>query len=159
MSKTKRTKRIDTMVALLRGSIIGKNVPSEYSSIIGEFNELERVNNVKPRNRKNILKILHSTRALDTTLRTFLDMHGIRNPKEDFSLGIFIKKLSNHDKESLSKLNESSRKKYQKEIVDKRNAYMHKAGKYPIDDNEVNEILSEIESCVIEVLNLENKRP
>jgi hypothetical protein len=154
MAKDIRKKRRETMIALLSGSIIGSTPSVEYAIIIGEFQETDRASSIEPNNRKNILKILHSTRALDTTLKCFLELHGIRD-SSDFALGAYLTRLTNHRCGSLSKLNESSRRKYQENIVDKRNVYMHKAGKYPNTENEVNEILSDIESCVVEVLSLE----
>jgi hypothetical protein len=150
-----RNRRRDTIDILISNSIIGRNATHECPIIKGELNQIFNVENISNNNRKRILKILYSTRALDTTLRVFLDQHGIRN-SGDFALGDYLKRLVNHvHTGGLQRLNESSRTKYQEKIVDKRNVYLHNAGRYPTTENEVNTILSEIDSCIIEIMNLE----
>lgn len=150
-----RNRRRDTIDILISNSIIGRNATHECPIIKGEFNQIFSVDSIRNNNRKRILKVLYSTRALDTTLRVFLDQHGIRNTG-DYALGDYLKRLVNHGRTgSLQRLNESSRTKYQEKIVDKRNIYLHNAGRYPTTENEVNIILSEIDSCIIEILNLE----
>jgi hypothetical protein len=142
--------RINTMIALVNSSasIANKN----KSSIKIEFRQVNDVNGIAPPPRKNILKILHSTRALDSTLESFLDYHGIKGASH--SIGQYISQLTNHTLSTLGKLSIQERTKYQNEIVIHRNKYLHKANSYPLTDRDVYKLISEMEALISRVVGL-----
>ena len=81
--------------------------------------------------KKYLYKVLFSTKALDTTLKTFLDIHGAwpcgKNPQ---SLGGYINALRKGG-HSFNTLAPHIAQAANREIVDKRNKYLHIANKYP----------------------------
>ena len=144
--------RIETILALIEFSSVRNN--NSFNSINSEFKEVLRLSKVTPNTRKNLLRILHSTRGLDTCLRSFLDNHNIRNGSQ--SLGAFLLNLQNHQNQNLSNLPQAARERFQKSIVDIRNQYMHSAGKVANNEGEVNLLISEMEACITIILNLED---
>lgn len=142
--------RVNTMIALVNSSN-SINTRSKNDIKI-EFRQVNEVNGISPPQRKNILKVLHSTRALDTTLRSFLEHHRIRG--NTHSIGQYITQLTNHRLPTLGKLSSSERSKYQNEIVEHRNKLLHTANKYPNNDRDVQKIISEMEALVSRVVGL-----
>ncbi len=142
--------RINTMIALVNSSISIAN--RNKNNIKIEFRQVNDVNGIAPPPRKNILKILHSTRALDTTLQSFLDHHGIRGTSH--SIGQYISQLTNHRLPYLGKLSVQERTKYQKEIVNHRNKYLHIANTYPSNDRDVYKLIAEMEALISRVVGL-----
>ncbi|ANQ16281.1 hypothetical protein BA891_03130 [Vibrio natriegens] len=97
----------------------------------------------------HLLQILHATRGLDTALGTFARLHAI--PYQTPALGAYIWSFANHNKRGLQKLTQSERNRYQEEIVNKRNHFMHQAGAFPNQDKVVNKILSAMQECLARV--------
>lgn len=87
--------------------------------------------------------MLHSTRALDTSLKEYLASQGI--PSSGPSLGSYLYALANHSILAIAKLPKSDQQRYQLKIVDERNRYMHQAGACPASDAEIRILLSEHE--------------
>lgn len=141
--------RINTIIALINSSSINSiqknNVKIEYRQVVN-------VNKVAPPQRKNILRILHSTRALDTTLKAYLDFYGIRGGNH--SIGQYLNTLAKHSDNRIGKLSDSEKRKYQREIVDHRNKHLHTANSYPTNDSEVSNIISEMQALVSRVVSL-----
>ena len=81
--------------------------------------------------KKYLYKVLFSTKALDTALKTFLEIHSAwpcgTNPP---SLGGYINALKRGG-HSFNTLASHIAQAANKEIVDKRNEYLHSANKYP----------------------------
>jgi hypothetical protein len=149
-------KRIDTMKVILTGSPVSR--ASAYPMILGELNLVLSVKSIQDKKRKYLLQILHSTRALDSTLSAFIRERPINLPpppdKLKRSLGGYLKWLSKHTTHGVGKLPSSSANNYQISIVKPRNKYMHQAGTYPLDEREISKLLSEMYSCMSVVLAL-----
>jgi len=89
--------------------------------------------------------MLHTTRALDTTLREVLAHKGWLEPKHT-GLGSYLIEFK-----QMSVLTEGERSKWQGSIVDKRNKFMHTAGAIPTQlENDA--IQSEMEACLTIIL-------
>lgn len=142
--------RINTIVALINScpSLSSANI----NKLKTEFRQVIDVDSVTPIRRRHILKILHSTRALDSTLKGVLDHHSIRNGKH--SIGQYIMQLANHSSSALGRLSPSERSKYQREIADIRNKHLHTADSYPSNDDEVNNLISEMHALMTRVTSL-----
>jgi hypothetical protein len=146
MSVHKR--RVATLKAIVAGSIVASSPDSAL--INEEFDgvyEAQRLPNLR---RRRLLQVLHSTRALDTFLATFLNTHGISSKS---SLGGYLTALSKHSSATLSsQLSVHERDLFQTQIVSLRNTYMHKAGSFPKHDHEVLTLLSDMEACLARVI-------
>jgi hypothetical protein len=150
-----QTKRISALKALVAGSPELVSTPL-CPKIIDELDEVARVRRLEPRRRCRLLQILHSSRALDSALATFLDYHGCRNGR---SLGAYLKTLTHLTgltKRSTvtNSLPQHAAHRYQRNIVDDRNRYMHGSGEYPLNDAEVSDVLAEMQDCLSIVLSL-----
>lgn len=142
--------RINTMIALVNSCpSLGSRSKNDIKI---EFNQVIDVNAIPPPPRKNILKVLHSTRALDTTLRSFLDHHGILG--RSHSIGQYLFQLTNHRLRTVVNLSTAERAKYQNEIVNLRNKHLHTANSYPRNDREVYQLIAEMEALVTRVISL-----
>lgn len=143
--------RINAIQALINGSVIA-NSPL-FSRIAREYNDVLRVNKIKPLGRRRILQVLHSTRGLDSALSAFTTQHGCLPIKKFRTLGGYLSQLTRNNP-SLSKLSHHEKSNFQKDIVELRNRYMHEAGAYPTSEAQVLGLLSDMESCLLRVLNL-----
>jgi hypothetical protein len=92
-----------------------------------------------------LLKVLHTTRALDTSLSEVLAHKGW-TPSGKFSLGAYLTELQNR-----GVLTPRQRIDFQKAIAYKRNRYMHRAGAMP-NRLEANSILNEMDTCLSFIL-------
>jgi hypothetical protein len=150
MSDHKR--RISALKAIVAGSP-GLAGAAIYAKVIDEFEEVIRVRRLEPRRRCRLLQILHSTRALDSTLAAFLDHYGHRGTSN--SLGGYLHALSQLTPgKTPNKLSDRARLRFQKNIVDDRNRYMHGSGEYPLDDTEIRKLLAEMQDCLATILAL-----
>jgi hypothetical protein len=145
--------RIEAMNTLLGGSVVaGSNA---FADIEAEFQEVYRVRWVIPRQRRRLLQILHSTRALDSALAAFVAHHGLI-PKGK-SLGGYVSILAAHTSNALDVLTKREKQHYQTAIVNRRNLYLHEAGKFPADEGEILDLLAEMQGCLARVLALQNQ--
>ena len=142
--------RINTIIAIINSN--GALTSANVNKLKTEFKQVIEVDVINPSKRKNILKILHSTRALDSTLKSILDHHHIRNGKH--SIGQYITQLTIHTNTSLGTLSQSERAKYQRSIADVRNTHLHTADSYPRNDSDVYELISEMQSLITRVTSL-----
>ena len=142
--------RVNTIIALLNSNAAFSG--SITNKLKREFHQVIDVDSITPPARKNILKILHATRALDTSLKTFLDHHGIRNGGH--SIGSYLHQLSGHGSQAIGKISPSERAKYQRTIVDVRNTHLHQADSYPQNDSSVYQVISEMQSLMTRVTSL-----
>lgn len=137
-----RRKRIDTLRLLVKGNrLIAGSTRSQ--AIEAEFKRLETV-----QRRRNVdgwlLSVLHTTRALDTTLSVLIaEKHW---PIVKFGLGAYLVEL---DKRQI--LTSREQLSYQTRIVKKRNKYMHEAGAIP-HGLESDRILTDMQECLEQVL-------
>ena len=148
MSDSKR--RIRFMQSLVAGSPVSGTV--KHADIQAEFEEVLFARRVLKRSRKRLLQVLHSTRALDSTLKEFTKLNGCL-PKSP-SLGSYLHALKSGKCTSLRRISKRERYHYQTQIVQLRNEYMHEAGLMPANDSEVLTLLSEMEACLQRVLSL-----
>ena len=151
MSDSKR--RVRFMKALVEGSLVSSS--GRLADIQAEFEEVLLARRVLKKSRKRLLQVLHSTRALDSTLKEFTDVHGCLPSSP--SLGRYLYELQSGNCTSLKRLRKPERVRYQKQIVDLRNKYMHEAGLMPADDSEVLTLLAEMQACLQRVLSLSRK--
>lgn len=142
--------RVNTIIALINScpSISTTNV----NKLKAEFREVTSVDAITPTQRRNILKILHSTRALDSTLKVILDYYSIRGTSH--SIGQYLFSFSGHSSTRIGKLSASERSKYQNSIVKVRNTHLHEANSYPRNDSEVHTLLSEMQTLIARVVSL-----
>jgi hypothetical protein len=125
-------------------------------NIQSEFAEVYAVRRVRRATRRRILEVLHSTRALDTTLRAFVGYHGCRSPGKPLptSLGQYLYALRDHTVAGLSRFTEAHRRHFTLTISNPRNRYMHEAGAFPTADLDIQTLLSEMDACLAAVLRL-----
>jgi hypothetical protein len=109
---------------------------------------INRVSAIPAESRRRLLQILHSTRALDTALKAFVQHHAIQAKP---SLGGYLTALTGHQVVGLRRLTPARQAQYQQRIVSPRNKYMHEAGTAPTDHHEILGLLSEMQSCLAEV--------
>jgi len=144
------SQRIISMQTLIAGSILSSS--SSVGKIIKEFNEVTQASKIRRTDRKQLLQVLHSTRALDTSLKELIKLHGIKVKAQ--ALGSYLYGFTNHTITGLAKLPANRRDHYQKKIVDIRNRYLHTSGAYPANNTEIQNLLSEMHNCLIDILNL-----
>lgn len=142
---------IRTIITFLEATSIADD--SNFSRIKSELNEILSDHKVKKQGKKNLLNIVHTTRALDTALKVFLTHHNIRN--NTHSLGQYLYQLRNHNNNDVGTITENQRRLYQTEIVDLRNDYMHNAGKIATNESEVNNLISNMHNLLQTVAGLE----
>lgn len=145
MSTTK--KRIDTINAIVTGSSIANE--HECNLVLGEFNEVYRCTKISQKNRKHLLQVLHSTRGLDSALSAFVRINSLHVQVP--ALGGYLKSLTEHSNPALNSLSQAERSRFQREIVNIRNKYMHEAGSFPNQEQVVTNLLSEMHACLSRV--------
>ena len=116
---------------------------SKLNNIVGELNRIDATDKL-PQGNGALLAVLHTTRALDTTLSEVIAFKGWM-PRGQ-ALGDYLIELRKQ-----SYLSAGERDLYQKSIVVKRNTYMHEAGAMP-SKMEADKILSEMHTCMSLVL-------
>jgi hypothetical protein len=142
--------RVDTIRLAVQSSIIGST--SDWAAINKEFLEVARLIRMQPLNRRNLLQILHMTRALDTTLKNLLIEKGVPLPAIP-ALDPYFKQLVNHSQSGFGTLPEGRRKFFKKRIINRRNSYMHQSGRFP-SSREIEMLLSDMDACLSEILAL-----
>ena len=134
-------KRVETL-RLLLGQNSSLNRSPKLVALYAELNRLQAVRSAKHDSRW-LLSVLHTTRALDTSLSELLNAKGW---SAGSSLNDHLKVLASHHV-----LVSAEVQAFRKEIVYKRNKYMHEAGATP-DQLEADRILREMESCLAVVI-------
>lgn len=135
--------RIDTVRLLVSTHPTLKTSP-KLNDIVGELNRVV-ASEKTPKHNGWLLKLLHTTRALDTTLREVLIFKGWANANS-YSLGGYLMSLRNH-----TIIDQSEYLAWKNSIVNPRNKYMHSAGAMP-NQLESNAVLSEMEACLTVIL-------
>jgi hypothetical protein len=150
--------RVTTIQAILTGTPVS-NAPN-YTVIRGELNDVMSAKRIADVKRRQLLQVLHSTRALDSALSAFIGQRWSSlmppvppNPRR--SLGGYLVWLSTHTETGrIARLPIASQSRYQRTIVDIRNRYMHEAGATPRNDAEIDRLLSEMQLCISQVVAL-----
>jgi len=151
--------RIETL-QVIAASLLGNTIPCQ--KVLKEFEEVKRVDSMAIEEKtRRLLQILHSTRALDSTLAAFIKNYGYTYPsgsgkKVNKSLYSYLDLIcyGNPATANIRKLKESDLKNYQQKIVNERNRYMHEADAFPIDDREILSLLSVMNECLAKVFSL-----
>lgn len=145
------SQRLQTMKALLAGSVACSS-SSRFHDIINELDELVAAKRVSDQKRRLLLEVLHSTRALDSSLAA-VNAHYSCDPNAK-TLGQYLHALVNHSHASLGRLSTNQVGQFKVKVVNLRNRYMHSAGAFP-QKSEVIHILAAIEQCLATVVALE----
>jgi hypothetical protein len=139
-----RKKRIDTLRILISGHQALSN-SIRLTDITGELNRISASGRL-PRRSGWLLAVLHTTRALDTTLGEILFTKGWDPNRTSKSLGSHLTRLNRN-----AILTQAQRTHYQAKVVDERNKYMHQAGAIP-SKIDADAILAEMDACITHVL-------
>jgi len=150
--------RIETL-KVIAASLLGNTIPCQ--KVLKEFEEVKRVDSMAIEEKiRRLLQILHSTRALDSTLAAFIKNYGYTDPsdpsKKVKSLYgyLYLICFGNPATANIRRLKKSDLDKYQQKIVNERNRYMHEADAFPINDLEILLLLSEMNECLAKVFSL-----
>lgn len=144
--------RVDTIRAIVAGSP-SVSAHHSFAAISGELDEVKSLMHIGLVRRRHLLAVLHATRALDVTLKTFVAELGLHN-RPSTSLGKSLKYIEQSAPTVLGSAF-TMRQRFQTSIVASRNRYMHEAGAFPSSDNEIRILLAEMEHCLSVVLSLE----
>jgi len=136
-------KSVDTLRVLIgtHQTLVGS---ARLNDIIGELNRIPTSARF-PRRSGWLLAVLHTTRALDTTLSEVVKNKGWWNSRQQ-SLGAYLMTLKNN-----AVLTQTERNHYQHNVVSMRNTYMHQAGAIP-SKIDADVLLAEMHACVANVL-------
>jgi hypothetical protein len=139
-----RKRRIDTLRVLISSHQVLSH-STKLADITGELNRISASGRL-PRRSGWLLAVLHTTRALDTTLSEVLVIKGWDPNRTSNSLGAHLSRLSNN-----AILTQTQRAHYQTKVVNERNKYMHEAGAIP-SKIDADTILAEMDACITHVL-------
>lgn len=144
--------RVDTIRAIVAGSP-SVSAHHSFAAISDELEEVKSLMRVGLVRRRHLLAVLHATRALDVTLKTFVAELGLHHAPS-ISLGASLKHIERSAPTILGAAF-TMRQRFQSSIVTSRNRYMHEAGAFPASDYEIRVLLAEMEHCLVVVLALE----
>lgn len=131
------------------------NVPlmAKAAIVHREFDRVKDVDGlVKNQQQLMLNKVLHSTRAMDTGMRTLLELFGAM-PVGHYAMGPYLAQLRKGKDGCFGRLNGDLSDRIQKAVVDKRNKFLHAAGQYPTKA-EAEQIVEDVESYLQTILNL-----
>jgi hypothetical protein len=138
-------RRIQTLLAIVVAS--RKLPPVSASAIIDEFAEFLKCTRIEPTRRKRLLKILHAVRGMETAAKEVVMFHGLMATKR--SLGGYLTTLANSPP---PRLPQNPQLTCQATVVKLRNEIMHAAGAYPRDDNQLDNSVTHIVTCLSTLL-------
>lgn len=141
--------RINTIVAIMNSNPAISR--ANFVTLKAEFEQVIQVDTIAPMTRKNLFKVLHTTRALDSTLQCIVGHYGLGTIH---SLGPLIDRFCNHTHPTLGKMFQSECNRYKRSIADMRNQHLHTAGSYPRTEGEVTNLISEMQSLISRALSL-----
>lgn len=150
-----KNKNLAATVALQLISMSKGKGEWEHSANIvrAEFEKVETVSGIVSNQDQLMLnKVLHSTRAMDTGMKTFL---GIFDALEGVqkSMGGYLTRLRQGKEHCFGRMNGGLSDRIQRDVVDKRNRYLHAAGSYPTM-REAEQIARDVESYLQSIINL-----
>lgn len=146
--------RIKTLQAILAGTCIG--VSPAGTVVDAEFHAVHQAGRIRNPDRRRILEVLHSVRALDSGLKAFVQHHGCQEAGKPppNAMGSYLHALQKHSVAGLGKITGTQRSHFQTAIVSRRNTFLHEAGTFPSNDAEVDTLLSEMHACLTTVVGL-----
>lgn len=151
----KSNKKLAESISLQLLSMCKGNVPltAKAEEVEREFNRVSAVDAmVSDQHQLMLNKVLHSTRAMDTGMRTFLELFGAM-PNGQYSMGAFLAQLRKGKNGCFGRLNGFLSDRIQSSVVDKRNRFLHAAGQYPTKA-EADKLVGDVESYLQTILNL-----
>ena len=117
--------------------------------------ELDRVglvdSMIRSEEQKRLNKVLHATRAMDTGMRAILDRYAVVPGQK--SMGGYLAEFRKGKNGCFARLNGELSQRIQDDVVEKRNIFMHAAGKYPTPA-QTNRMLSDVNSYLQTIINL-----
>jgi hypothetical protein len=138
-------------ISALTAIVAGNPLPPHQSGVVQrELGEVYAVRTVRNTARRLLLQVLHSTRALDTGLTALITVAGGPQPHSLGNALLYLERTGIHG----NHLPAALRRRYQTNIVDSRNKYMHEAGVFPVVDLEVALLLSEMQACLVDAFRL-----
>ena len=150
----KREKKLANSVALQLISMCSGNADLSLraQAVKEEFDRIDQVNGIVSSPQQQLLnKVLHSTRAMDTGMRTFLEINGVT--PSGYSMGNYLTDLRRGRTGRFTQLSGGLSDRIQEKVVDKRNKYMHAAGAFP-SVSETAQIEADVVSYLQTILNL-----
>jgi hypothetical protein len=126
--------------------------------VTNEFEELLNVGLIKPVNRRMLLEIVHSCRALESIIDVLFQNSGIIIPDKNKSLGKFLIILNSKKVVTsgmlVDKIDKHSKDRYQELVTNVRNNIMHRADAYPASEKELDGFLSVLNAWLSHILAL-----
>ena len=117
-----------------------------------EFDRVDSIDSIVSNQQQLMLnKVLHTTRAMDTGMKTFLEIQGVI--PSGHSMGNYLSDLKRGKEGKFGRLNGDLSERIQNAVVDKRNRIMHVAGAYPTK-SEAEQISSDVVSYLQTIINL-----
>ena len=128
------------------------NLSSRAQAVKNEFDRVDVVDGMVSNPQQQWLnKVLHTTRAMDTGMRTFLEINGVI--PSGYSMGNYLSDLRKGKTGKFTRLSGGLSDRIQVSVVDKRNKYMHAAGAFP-SKSETDQIAEDVASYLQTILNL-----
>lgn len=128
------------------------NLSSRAQAVKNEFDRVDVVDGMVSNPQQQLLnKVLHTTRAMDTGMRTFLEINGVI--PSGYSMGNYLSDLRKGKTGKFTRLSGGLSDRIQVSVVDKRNKYMHAAGAFP-SKSETDQIAEDVASYLQTILNL-----
>lgn len=143
MSLKSRTK---TMILLVNRM---EALTESRESVKNELKSIQNLAQGKAIKKRELFKLLYSSRSIDTFLKTFLDFYSIRGGT--YSIGQYIDKLENHSHSSLGRITAKEKNRFKSNIANVRNRYLHTADSYPCGAQETSKLLSEIDALMVRI--------
>jgi hypothetical protein len=138
-------------VTALQALVTGTQLPAaDITRIVAELNQVFESGRVRRLPRRLLLQVIHSSRALDSTLSGLIMLTGGQRPD---SIGKALHYLMVTGLNG-NRLTKPLRNQYQSDIVVKRNTYMHEAGAFPANAAEIAQLLADMQSCFTDVIAL-----
>ena len=150
----KRERKLANSVALQLISMCSgnANLSLRAQAVKDEFDRVDQVAGMMNSQQQQLLnKVLHITRAMDTGMRTFLEINGVT--PSGHSMGNYLADLRKGKTGYFTRLSGGLSDRIQEKIVDKRNKYMHTAGTFP-SVSETSQIEEDVASYLQTILNL-----
>lgn len=145
------SRKLQTIKALVDGNRILNQDPGITRGLRNELNAIENAASTNSKQRRLLMQVLHTTRALDTSLRVYLGKRGVLTSGKN-SLGAYLHEASTHKVMTVGHLHPKRHQHFHDAVVVPRNKYLHRADSYPRDENEVMKLLCEMYACMEEVL-------
>lgn len=150
----KKEKKLASSVALQLMSMCEGNAAHLANATVvkDEFERADKVKDMVSNPQQLLLnQVLHTTRAMDTGMRTFLELNDVI--PGGYTMGSYLTELRRGKAGKFGQLNGDLSKRIQDNVVDKRNRFMHRAGAYPTK-NEADQIAEDVASYLQTSLNL-----